>query len=187
MTGPAVLLVVPRDLGAELEPLLGREGVAELRSALVSRAEAWGQGVAGARVRVRSHRDNLEDALTSAFATQDGPLLVVWPWLAQLRHEHAAGALEDLDEGCELVLGPVIDGGLYLLGLARPIPEVVSLPEERLQDPDVMTIAFAAAQEAGLEVGLLRAERALRRPSDVRAALADPLLPPEVRVILEGS
>jgi hypothetical protein len=34
-------------------------------------------------------------------------------------------------------------------------------------------------------VGLLRAERGLRRPGDVRAALADPLLDHELRELLE--
>ena len=41
---------------------------------------------------------------------------------------------------------------------------------------DVMMIGLSAVRDAGLEVGILRAERALHRPSDVRAALADPLL-----------
>ena len=33
-----------------------------------------------------------------------------------------------------------------------------------------MAMALAAAREAGLEVGILRAERALHRPADLRAA-----------------
>ena len=37
-----------------------------------------------------------------------------------------------------------------------------------------------AANKAGLEVGILRGERALHRPADARAALADPLLPEAV-------
>jgi hypothetical protein len=35
-----------------------------------------------------------------------------------------------------------------------------------------------------LEVGILRAERALRRPGDIKAALADPLLPDEISRLL---
>ena len=49
-----------------------------------------------------------------------------------------------------------------------------------------MTIGLAAARDAGLEIGLLRTERGLQRPDDVRAALADPLLPPDLRRILNG-
>jgi hypothetical protein len=47
-----------------------------------------------------------------------------------------------------------------------------------------MTMGLAAAQDAGLEVGILRAERALHRPADVRAALADPTLPEAVGRVL---
>jgi hypothetical protein len=50
-----------------------------------------------------------------------------------------------------------------------------------------MTIGLAAARDAGLEVGILRAERALHRSADVRAALADPLLPSGLRRILSDA
>ncbi len=49
-----------------------------------------------------------------------------------------------------------------------------------------MKIGLAAVSDAGLELGMLRAERALHRPADVRAALADPLLAPEMARILGG-
>jgi hypothetical protein len=45
-------------------------------------------------------------------------------------------------------------------------------------------IGATAVREAGLQVGILRAERALNRPADVRAFLADPLLAADVRRIL---
>ena len=47
-----------------------------------------------------------------------------------------------------------------------------------------MTMGLAAARDAGLEVGILRAERALHRPADVRAALADPTLPEPIARVL---
>jgi hypothetical protein len=50
-----------------------------------------------------------------------------------------------------------------------------------------MAMSVAAVREAGLEIGLLRAERALHRPADLRAALADPTLPEPLRRILRGS
>jgi hypothetical protein len=49
-----------------------------------------------------------------------------------------------------------------------------------------MGLALAAIHQAGLEVGLLRAERGLRRPDDVSAALADPLVDPQLRAALGG-
>jgi hypothetical protein len=118
------------------------------------------------------------------FARHDGPLLIVWPDLPRLRQELARSALDDLAAGCDVVLGPAIDGGFYLIGIDRPLPKLFGLPENAWRSPDAMTIGLAAARDAGLEVGLLRAERALHRPADVRAALADPLLPAEVARVL---
>jgi glycosyltransferase A (GT-A) superfamily protein (DUF2064 family) len=82
------------------------------------------------------------------------------------------------------VLGPSVDGGFYLIGITRPLPRLFGLPEQAWRSPDVMTVGMAAAREAGLEVGILRVERALHRPDDVRAALADPLLPAEIGRLL---
>ena len=51
-----------------------------------------------------------------------------------------------------------------------------------------MMLGVAAARDAGLDVGILRAERALHRPPDVRAALADPLLPDDIgRILRRGA
>jgi glycosyltransferase A (GT-A) superfamily protein (DUF2064 family) len=83
-------------------------------------------------------------------------------------------------------VGPVFDGGLYMLALTQALPSLFALPEETWDSPDVMGRVLGAINEAGVAVGLLRAERGLRRPADVRAALADPLLDDELRVLLDG-
>ena len=186
MRGPAaaVLLMPPGRVDGELERLLGDDRVRELRAVLSDAAEKWALQVAGESVLHAGEGESLSDAAARAFAAHDGPLLVLWPVLLQPRGEHAAGALDDLCAGCDVVLGPVIDGGLYLLGLARPLPKLLCLPDERWQAPDVMTVGFTAARDEGLAVGILRAERALRRLADIRAALADPLLPHGIRRIL---
>jgi hypothetical protein len=173
--GPAVLVMAPPGTP---------EPVAGLAAALEAEAERWANEVAPGRV----HHANGSpaEATASVLAGHDGPLLVVWPVLARLRPEHAAGALGDLRDGAELVIGPVIDGGLYLLGLGRPLGELMDLPGEAWSGADAMTAALAAAAEAGQEVGILRAERALRTEADVRAALADPLTPEGIRAVLSG-
>ena len=61
-----------------------------------------------------------------------------------------------------------------MIGLARPLPALFGLPEQAWRSPDAMSAAIVAAREAGLEVGLLRAERGLRRPEDVRAVARGP-------------
>ena len=114
------------------------------------------------------------------FARGAGPLLIAWPDLPELRAAHGHAALDDLRAGCDVVFGPVFDGGFYLIAIARPMPQLFALPEHVWRNADAMGVSLAAARDSGLEVGILRAERALHRPADVRAALADPTLPENV-------
>ena len=211
---PAVLIMVraPRRgaVRRPLESLLGADGCVALQTSLIVQAAKWAEDVAPGSVHVAHEPPDaapelrpligdeaslfpqngdgiagrLADAAARVFGHTHGPLLVVWPDLPQLRPEHAGSALDDLRSGCDLVLGPAIDGGLYLVGLARPQPKLFGLPEHAWRSPDVMTMGVAAATEAGLEIGILRSERALHRPADVRAALADPLLPEGLAKIL---
>jgi glycosyltransferase A (GT-A) superfamily protein (DUF2064 family) len=193
-----------------LEPVLGAERCAALQAALIVQAAKWALDIAPSRVHVAHDPPDaaaelrrligssvtmfpqngegiaarLADAAARVFVRHSGPLLIVWPDLPRLRVEHARAALDDLAAGCDLVLGPAIDGGFYLIGINRPIPKLFALPENAWRSPDVMTMGLAAARDAGLEIGLLRAERALHRPPDVRAALADPMLPSEFAQIL---
>jgi uncharacterized protein len=193
-----------------LEPVLGPERCATLQATLIVQTIAWANAVAPDCVHIAHEpadaraeisrlsgatatlfpqngegiAGRLADAVARVFAHHDGPLLIVWPDLPRLRQEHARSALGDLATGCDVVLGPAIDGGFYLIGINRPLPKLFALPENAWRSPDVMTIGLAAARDAGLEIGLLRAERALHRPADVRAALADPLLPGDVARVL---
>ena len=203
---PAVIVMAraPRrgEVLRALEPMLGVDGCLSLAVALLVHAVAWAQDVAPGAVNVAhdppdAGRDlrpllgpeailfpqkgagiaaRLADAAARVFSRHDGPLLIVWPDLPRLRGEHASAALGDLCAGCDVVLGPVIEGGLYLIGIARPVPRLFALPEQTWRS-DAMTVGLSAIREARLEVGMLRAERALHRPADVRAAVADPLLP----------
>jgi hypothetical protein len=171
--GPAVLLMPP---AGPPEPAAG------VAAALGAEAERWAAEVAGDAVY--RAEEPLASASARVLADRAGPLLVLWPVLARLRPEHASGALGDLADGADLVIGPVIDGGLYLLGLSRPLRELIDVPDDAWAGGDAMSAALQAAAESGLEVGILRAERALRRPADLRAALADPLTPEPIAAIL---
>jgi uncharacterized protein len=210
---PAVLLMAraPRlgEVRRALEPLLGREGCLELQSALIAHAAVWARHIssvpihvahdppdAGAELRRLVGPDavmfpqngegiagRLADASARVLTRTGGPLLIVWPDLPRFRAAHAVAALSDLAAGCDVVFGPAIDGGLYLVGISRPLPELFALPEQTWRH-DVMGVALTAIRDVGYEVGILRAERALHRPADLRAALADPLLPGDVATIL---
>jgi uncharacterized protein len=211
---PAVLVMAraPRrgEVRRALEPVLGADGCVTLQSALIAQAVAWAHRVVGGSVHVAHDPPDagrelrpivgerallfpqngdgisgrLADAVARVFARGAGPLLIVWPDLPRLRSEHAAAAFDDLDNGCDVVLGPAYDGGFYLVGVPRPVPRLFALPEQAWRSRDVMTMGLAAARYAGLEVGILRAERALHRPADVRAALADPTLPEPIARVL---
>lgn len=193
-----------------LEPLIGADRAAALQAALIGQVAEWANEVAAGAVHVAHDPPDagaelrgligkeasffpqngdgiaarLADATARVFSRSRGPLLIVWPDLPRWRIEHASAALDDLEAGCDVSLGPVFDGGFYLIAISRPLPSLFSLPEQSWRSPDAMTIALAAAQDAGLEVGILRAERALHQPADVRAALADPLLDPKLARIL---
>lgn len=158
--------------------LLAASPASELEAALHREALRWAQSLAPGRVQVAA--GDLAGAAAGAFAPGE-PLVVLWPELPVMRPELAAGMLEDLASGCELVLGPLFDGSLYLLALARPIDSLLAID---WRAADAMAGGFAHAAGAGLEIGLLRAERGLRGPGDAQAALADPCLPAEIGQIL---
>jgi hypothetical protein len=206
----AVLIMAraPRrgDVRRALEPVIGQDGALALQTALVTQALEWARqtqpraihvahdppdsgpelrALAGDEVMMFPQNGDgisgrLADAVGRVFARGPGPLIIVWPDLPFLRPGHAEATLEDLKAGCDVVFGPVFDGGFYLIAIARPMPNLFGLPEQVWRSADAMGIALAAARDAGLEVGILRAERALHRPADVRAVLADPTLPAPV-------
>lgn len=186
---PAAVLIVPGSGSPgrlpELEGLLGDDQAGQLAAALRSEAERWAGEVAPGRVHgLEASGESLTDATARLLAEHHGQLLVVWPLLAHFRPGHGSAAIADLDAGAAVVIGPVIDGGLYLLGLTRPLGDLVNLPDVAWSGPDAMPAVLQAAAESGLEVGILRAERALRQPADVRAAVADPLTPEGIARIL---
>jgi hypothetical protein len=183
---PAVLVMAaaarPRP---ELRELLGNERADAVERLLVARAGEWVHELSPGRVRLADDEESLAAAVRRVVAGADGgPVLIVWPVLPRWRPEHAAAVLDDLAAGCEASLAPVFDGGLYLLALTRIIPALLDLPSEAWDSPDATGLVLAPINQAELPVGLVRPERGLRRPDDVRAALADPLLDAELRTLL---
>jgi glycosyltransferase A (GT-A) superfamily protein (DUF2064 family) len=206
---PAALVLadppVPGACLPGLEPLLGPEGCARLQAVLVRRAAAWAEEVAPGRALVagdglaglvpegavvfpqsgRHPGERLIAAVEQAFAwAGPGPLLVAGTGVPRLSAPHAAAALADLAEGCDATFGPALDGGFYLAGLAGSYAAVFTLPADAWESSDLLTGVLTRARDNGLELGLLRYERELRGPLDVRALLADPLAPADVIAVL---
>ncbi len=149
---------------------------------LVGRARQWAEQVAPDGVVPAA--GGVGEAVAGLFAADDGPVVVVWPELTRWRPDHAAGALDDLAHDCELSVGPMFDGGFYLVAFARPVAGLLELPDDAWTSPDPIGLAANAAQASGAGVGLLRTERGLRTPADVSAALADPLVDDRLRALL---
>jgi hypothetical protein len=185
---PSVLVMAgTAPVSPELRELLGAERGTRLEQLLLARVMRWASELSPEGVQVAAEGEPLVDAVQRVFSDGGGaPLVVVWPALPRWGPEHAEGVLDDLAAGCDASVGPVFDGGLYLLALTRVLPTLLGLPSEAWDSPDAMGRVLGAINEEGASVGLLRAERGLRRPGDVRAALADPLLDGELRDLLSG-
>ena len=98
---------------------------------------------------------------------------------------HLACAAIDLDDGADASFGSTLDGGSYLLAMREARADLLEHGPGGTPGPAGMAHAFAIAQQAGVEIGLIRMERRLRDPADAAAMLADPLLPREIRRELE--
>lgn len=154
---------------------------------MLARTVAWAEGTAPGRVMVSEPGADVRlAAAEAADRFGGGPLLVVAPQVPRLGEGHAAAALLDLREGADATYGPLNSGGWYLAGLRKVRPEL--LPEFAAPEEGSPLIARTLGDVAGLglEVGLLRMERGLDTPADMRALLADPLLPGDVRAVLAG-
>jgi glycosyltransferase A (GT-A) superfamily protein (DUF2064 family) len=163
---------------AELGAVLGEERVDELQALLERRTLAWAYGVDGEAAVVPATTD------LAAVVGTARPTVIVWPELPVWLPQAGPAALEDLASGCAVSIGPVFDGALYLLALAEPIPELLALARRPWHGVQAMARVFGVVEQRKLEVGLLRAERGLRTPDDVRALLADPLTDKELRGLL---
>jgi hypothetical protein len=184
VTPPAVLVAPLADRARhELEATLGTQDAAAIGATLEADAQAWAHEIEAGRPHVCPPEASLLEEVRRIAGEAAGPLVIVWPALARLRRDHGQAALDDLAEGCDVVFGPLVDGGLYLLGFQRLLPLVVDLLEGDVQ-PDGFAAALSVAAESGLEIGYLRPERSLASRDGVALALADPLTPAEIRAAL---
>jgi len=109
--------------------------------------------------------DRLGRAFAQAFAQGAGPVVVIGadcPGLTPALFAQAFAALAQKD----LVLGPAMDGGYYLVGLARPAPDLFS--EIPWGNKEVLAETLNQARAMALSTHLLEPLADVDRPEDLR-------------------
>jgi rSAM/selenodomain-associated transferase 1 len=127
--------------------------------------------------------ERLQAATAHVLAAHAGPLLVVGVD-TRLTHAHAQAALAQLDAGSDAVFGPALDGGYYLVALARPAPELFAIEPSAWGGPEVLDRSLAAARAAGLTATTIATERDLDTAADAAELVADPELGGLLRAVL---
>ena len=180
-TRPPVAAVVLASLAAEPDPalaeLLGPTAAAALREELAGRARRWAAAVAPEQ----AFEATSPMMAGAALREHAGPVLLAAGDVPALDARLAAAALDDLAAGADVVWAPTTDGTPFLLGFARPDPELLELIGGRFD-------AWAgAAVTRGGGLGMLRSERRLVTPADARALAADPVAPEALLRHLRGA
>jgi rSAM/selenodomain-associated transferase 2/rSAM/selenodomain-associated transferase 1 len=197
---PAVLVMakapLPGRVKTRLEPTFTRAECAAIQTRLIRRTAEWAAETAAPRAAyvafdpphargamaalvppgtnlIEQRGDDLGARLLAAtahiHARHDGPLIVVGVD-TRLTPEHAHEALERLRTGSDVAFGPALDGGYYLVALARPAPQIFAIEPEAWGGPEVLERSLAAAAAAGLTATVLDArERDLDTPADAQA------------------
>lgn len=112
----------------------------------------------------RSLGERLENAFARMFKEGYAPIALGTdsPGVPPSYLRRAASLLEEKD----LVLGPTPDGGYYLIGLARPVPQLLGgVP---WSTSEVFAETLRRAKHRGLSVGLLPPFPDIDRISDIR-------------------
>ncbi len=211
---PAVVMMTraarPGATKTRLQPLLGADGCARLQHALIMRAAATASRVPGASLYVAVEPPcavaeiadtigpsatvfaqqggdlgaRMSAAVSRVAATHRGPIVLIGTDVPLMTPRLIGEAVRLLDADHDLVLGPALDGGYYLIALHRPAPEVFDIDPALWGGPRVLEASIAAARAAGLTTAFLAALRDLDTPDDARALAADAALPPVIRAIL---
>lgn len=113
--------------------------------------------------------ERMEEAFAAAFAEGTSQVVLVGsdcPYFTTLDIEAAFAALDH----APVTLGPALDGGYWLIGLHRPIPDLFqAIPWSTDQ---VLSTTLARAAQTGHPVTLLRPLGDVDRPEDLPAWLA---------------
>jgi uncharacterized protein len=115
----------------------------------------------------------LEDALGRTFErhVRNGPVAIVSSDVPGLPPGSLAHTFAALDDGADVVLGPAVDGGYWLIAMSHFRPE--PLQEIPWSTPAVLGVTLARCRDAGLRVELLETWRDLDTVVDLAFARRD--------------
>ncbi len=117
----------------------------------------------------------MDQACNAIFARGYQRVLVVGTDLPTLPASFYAQALSLLSDH-DLVLGPALDGGYYLIGLRRPMPDL--FVEISWSTDQVFALTLKKAEALGLKIGLLPAWRDVDTIDDLLALIEEAGLGP---------
>lgn len=205
---PAVLVMaraaVPGRVKTRLEPLLGPGGCARLQEVLIAHTVATAQDACPGRVYLaltpgaaelprgvvllEQHGADLGQRMTRAVADvlerEAGPVLVIGADAPTLGPRLLSQAAAMLAEGCDVVFGPALDGGYYLVSLPRSLPQVFAIDPVLWGGPQVLGASVQRATLTGLRAGMLPVLRDLDTPEDAAALLDAGGLPEDIAALL---
>jgi len=93
-----------------------------------------------------------------------------------LDQTHLHGADEALNAGNDVVFGPTLDGGYYLIGLKAPWPQLFeSIP---WSSDNTLKVSLDRAKQLGLKVHLLEPLYDVDKPADLHRAIREGLYCP---------
>ncbi|WP_435239264.1 TIGR04282 family arsenosugar biosynthesis glycosyltransferase [Streptomyces sp. YPW6] len=211
---PAILIMAkeprPSTVKTRLHPLRGPQRCAELQAGLIRHTvelttvhaprtylayapadggDAIGTTTpAGVRLRLQRGEDlggRLAATVTDASTDGAGPLLVIGTDAPLLTGDHLTAAFTAL-ESHDVVLGPALDSGYYLIGLRAPHTTTLFALDADVWSTDrVLTATRRAARREGLSVEPLCPLRDLDTPADATALLSDPALPAPITALIQ--
>lgn len=128
-------------------------------------AAAGRHGAALAAQRGRDLGERMAFVARRSFNVGALPILVGTD-CPSLRPEDLQAAAEALHGDCDAVVGPALDGGYYLLGLASPCASIFRLMA--WGGDGVLETTLRRLERAGMRCRLLPRRRDLDRPGDLR-------------------
>ena len=155
------------------------EAVAQLGGALVETARRWAKGFTGSEPEVLHFPSDADNAVAAVEST----VLLIRPSVVRVSPDQAEELLDDLENGCNAVIGPTLVGGWYMLALTAGNSKLIEAAGDGGSGSVGQFLSVAQA-EPGLEVGILRSERSLGGDADLRAAAVDPLVEAEIATLL---